>query len=211
MSTCRFAAVLAYVLNKALTTEVALRGSGKAMAETQHPKVFYHGTQVAIHTLPEPLLDPKFSGHRDEGDPQAPHVFVTPDRLAAEIFALKVQEAVAISTHRVGGCIVFSSWPTDLKGGWLYTCPENPQYPFREIVFHGRHTNKWVSPEKVQVTSPVFIPGVNYLARRGVQVYLLNENMESDVWSNIVRSTAQLDLVDFYHQQVIVGNLRRVI
>lgn len=181
------------------------------MAETERPEAFYHGTQTAIHTLSEPFLDPKFHQNRAEGDPQAPRVFVTPNRLLAAVFSLKVPEAVEINAGRVGGLVVYSSLPNDLHGGWLYTCPENPELPFQQTILRGEDTQEWVSCEKVRVTKPVFIP-LKYFARQGVQVYVWEKGMDGDMWSDISRDTdsSELDLTDYYHQYVMAGHLRQV-
>jgi hypothetical protein len=181
------------------------------LADTERPKAFYHGTQIAIHTLSEPFLDPKFDQNHAEGDPQAPRVFVTPNRLLAAIFSLKVPEAVEINAGRVGGLIVYSSLPNDLHGGWLFTCPENPELPFQQTILRGQDTQEWVSCEKVRVTKPVFIP-LKYFARQCVQVYVWEKGMNGEMWSDMSRDTdsSQLDLTDFYHQYVMVGHLRRI-
>lgn len=184
----------------------------KAVTEMTRPKVFYHGTQVAIHTLAEPCLDPKFAQHQDEGDPEEPHVFVTPNRLQAAIFSLKVKEAIEIEADSDGGSIVYSRLPRYLHGGWLYICPENSQQSFRQILVRGQRTDKWVSPERVPVTQPVFIPGLKYLAQRGLQIYVLGEDMSPDMWSDISRnsSSAHRDLEAFYREHVLIGDLRLV-
>jgi hypothetical protein len=183
---------------------------GTVMLETDRRNLFYHGTQIAIHKLSEPFLDPKFARHCDEGDPQEPHVFVTLSRPHAQLFSLKVQEAVMIHEGEGGGTIVYSQLPKDLRGGWLYTCVEDPQYPFRQIVARGHSVDKWVSSKKVAIMNPVFIPGLRFLARQGVKIYLLKEGMDPEIWSEIMDDTdgAQLGSSDFYHQQVKMGNLR---
>ena len=182
------------------------------MTETEGRETFYHGTQMAIHKLAEPFLDPKFARHCDEGDPQTPHVFVTRDRKSAEMFALKVREAITITTFQGEGRMVYSRIPKGLHGGWLYTCSENPERPFRQISIRGQPSDKWVSPEKVLVTMPVFIPGLEYIARRGVEVYVLSCGVTSEMWSDITRNATseQLESIDLCRQQAKLGNLRRV-
>jgi len=179
------------------------------MAETEDGKVFYHGTQIAIHKLREPFLDPKFARHCDEGDPQEPHVFVTANRLHAELFSLKVEEAVMIHADRDYRSIIYSQLPKDLRGGWLYRCPEDPGRPFRQIIYRGYGVDKWVSSERVAVTNPVFIPGLTFLARQGVRIYTLKKGISPEIWSEMMSKTdnSQLGSTDFYRQQVMIGNL----
>jgi hypothetical protein len=187
-------------------------GSAKAMAEAARPKAFYHGTQVPIHTLAEPYLDPRFARHQDEGDPEEPHVFVTSSRRQAVLFSLKVKEVIEIEAASDGGSIVYSCLPECLRGGWLYTCPEDPQRPFRQISVRGRRTDKWVSPRKVPVTRPVFIPGLEYLVRQGLKAYVLRPGLSPDTWSALHQSrrSAEQDLREFYDDHLAAGNLQLV-
>jgi hypothetical protein len=181
------------------------------MAETERPTTFYHGTQVPIHTLSEPFLDPKFEQNHAERDPHESRVFVTPNRRLAAIFSLKVPEAVEINAGRVGGLIVYSSLPDALRGGWLFTCPENPEFPFQQTLMPGLDTQEWVIGEKVRVTKPVFVP-LKYFAEQGVQVYVWEKGLNGEIWSDMSRDTdsSDLDLTDYYHEYVVAGHLRRI-
>jgi len=187
------------------------RKTANTVTETARPRVFYHGSPVAIHTLTEPCLDPKFARHQDEGDPGAPHVFVTTNRLQAKIFSLKVKEAIEIEAESDGGTIIFSDLPKYLPGGWLYTCPENPERPFRQLTVRGEREDKWVTPEKIPVTNPIFFR-TDYLVRHGLRIYVLTGGLSPGRWTDMSRNaaSAKRDLVEFYREQAIIGNLRLV-
>lgn len=185
------------------------------MPETEHPRVFYHGSRTPIHTLPEPFLDPKFATSYFVDCPQTPHVFVTPDRLTAKMCSLKVPGVVAISRTEDCGYIVFSRLPKELCGGWLYTCPENPERPFQQVIVCGQATGNWVSFDKVPVTKPEFVPGLSELAQQdGIQFYVLKEGIDPKMWSDTcwsaIMRTAGGRGQDFIHEQVMVGNLRHL-
>ena len=184
------------------------------ISDSKKPQKFYHGTQTAIHLLPDAYLDPKFAGGRDENDPKKPHVFVTPIKLLAKIFALKAGNVSGISISKNFPIIEFSSEPKNIKGGWVYSCTENPDKPFEEIIVRGQHTGKWVGFDKVPITEPEYVPGLEHLMRHdNLQVYILKDGIDLKEWSNKKKNltfSGGGGLDSFYAEQVKAGNVRHL-
>ncbi len=167
------------------------------------PHILYHGTRTAIHTLEKPYLGPqKTPKGADEGDPQEPHVFATPDRLMAEIFSLKTSNCIAISPNSNGNnFIIFDdSVPINIhESGWVYELSPDG---FSPTVARGETTRKWA---KLGSDMPVVgidgngiplqgiplkgvprteIAGIGQVIRNhNVQVYVLNESISAGEFS----------------------------
>jgi hypothetical protein len=152
-------------------------------AATARPRKFYHGTQTPVHLLADPYLDPVYAQGGDDGDPMQPHVFVTPNKLVAKLFAVKTPEAIYIAENDGFPVIVFCCEPKDTRGGWVYTCLESPSEPFEELIVGGRHTDKWVSYRKTSISEPEHVSGLEQLVEQdNLQLFILKQGIDRDEW-----------------------------
>lgn len=137
---------------------------------------FYHGTQKAIHLTDKPYLDPNLAVGGDIGDPEGPHVFVTPDKTMAMIYSLKAPNAIANSINGKTLTMVFYGEPKVAQGGWVYECPENPVTPFQEVFIDGQSMGRWFGKERVEVVNPQAIPNLEQVMRdQNLQVLVVDD------------------------------------
>jgi hypothetical protein len=132
--------------------------------------------------------------------------------VVAAMFAVIGENIIGIHQDEYGARMIFSHIPqTPDGGGWLYTCPENPEHPFQEVIVRGQHTNKWVSFDKVAVSTPEFIPGLKALVEQyQVQAYVLTEGIDPEIWRVMDRDASYSEQLDFTQRQVMAGHLRHL-
>ncbi|MDG1287426.1 MAG: hypothetical protein P8P30_07655 [Rickettsiales bacterium] len=173
-------------------------------------QTFYHGTQTAIHQTDKPYLDPSRAPvGKDEGDPNRPHTFVTPDKLWAKVFALKAENTRSTSVDNGVPCIVYAGKPKGIKPGWLYTCPEDPNKPFEETIARGKGTGMYVSYDPVKITQPEHVPSLEHVMKHdNLQAFSLREGIDTEKWSQANRDASRSGKqAEFYKQQIKAGNL----
>ena len=128
-------------------------------APGREPVWFYHGTQKAVHLLPDPRLDPRLADAGDVGDPRnpdgsiIPHVYVTPSDMTARIFALKRKDEMSIIGH-IGEqpYLVLGDAAENRKTGYVYRINGNEYAPFTERLIHGKNTGQYYSHEHLDVS-----------------------------------------------------------
>ncbi len=117
---------------------------------------FYHGTHVSVHTLPMPFLDPNMSTGGDKGDPDCPHVFLTPDPFYAKLFAFKTLESMItgfFGQEYETPYLIYSEFPSNLGTGYVYKVLAQDYPDLHEIIVDGRPTQKYVTYQPVDVSS----------------------------------------------------------
>jgi hypothetical protein len=143
----------------------------------EQPKEFFHGTQIPVHLSEDHFLNPELSRGGDEGDPDQPHVFLTPSAVFAKIFSLKSGGLGFINLGSVATAI-YVERPLNVGTGYVYRFLQDEYQPFVEIVVRGRTTKKWVSFERLDVTRhpPQIVGGVSDLMRDcQLQIFYLRD------------------------------------
>jgi hypothetical protein len=178
----------------------------------KHPTQFYHGTQTAVHLTDNPYLEPRLSKGGDVGDPEQPHVFVTPNKLMAKIFALKAPNVVSIGLDSKSPMIVLLGEPKSNQGGWLYKVEEDPAKPFEEVRVNGQPTGKWYGFQKTSIKDVEAVPDMKHLMQTDrLQVMVLPENTNMKEWTERQRQAAYSGKgAAFYAEEIRSGRLRHL-
>jgi len=172
-------------------------------------RVFYHGTQTAVHQTDKPYLDPRYGKGGDEGDPDKPHVFVTPNKTWAKLYALKASNMISNGMDNGVPVAIYLGNPKGVQGGWLYQCPEDTQKPFEETIAQGRGTGMYVSYDPVQIAQAEKVPNLEHVMQQDrLQAFCLNKNMDVTAWLEASRDAASNGKqAEFLQQQIKVENL----
>ncbi len=153
----------------------------------REPVWFYHGTQTAVHLLPDPRLDPNLAQGGDTGDPVnpdgsiKPHVFLTPNLVDARMYSLGVRRGNLVIKNLNAGIshLVFRETPALDITGYVYAFNQSDYQPFQETYAHGQRTGKFAAFEHLNVHNgpSEVISGMGGLLQTGnIQAYVLTNS-----------------------------------
>jgi hypothetical protein len=175
------------------------------MLTSAERKYFYHGTQTPVHLQSSPFLEPTFSRGLDEGDPILPHVFVTPDKILASIFALKTSALCFASTTAEFSFAIFKRMPTSMGVGYVYKFDQQDYSTFEQTIARGSLTGKYVSYERLDTTTHAhdIVTGLDGLMSHfKVQIYVTSSPA---IFASIARSLTNAAYLARYAQLVTLN------
>ncbi len=135
--------------------------------------ILYHGTNKKIigqHLMPQTV------DGRDKGDPSVPVIFATHDIKFASIFSIKTKDCIAIGSGEISFAIIKNRdrYLQKLQSGSLINVPSKN---FKQLIFDGRKSIRWVSYEPVKIdVSNVITISLEYLLSSNVQIFFIDIN-----------------------------------
>lgn len=180
----------------------------------EKPLVFYHGTQTAIHLSDKPFLDPSLAKGGCPGDPDVPHIFVTPDKDMAMIYSLKAKNMSALGRNRESPFIVFHGEPQLSRGGWIYQCTEPENAPFQQVMFNGHGTGRWYSTAETNIAEPEAIPDLQTVMKEAnLQAFVVDESkISQNEWLDLFskEGAGHQEGIHFLQKQIAEGTVRHL-